>query len=190
MDRVQIYIDSSKLYKGAKSNCGNGKVELSKFCKFLADGRPLVKVKYYCVKPPEPTRSHFDVSTSLGLRKYQGAIISYKKQLSWLKQLTQWKKIEMIYGRLQRIRPGELKEKGVDVALALDLVIDSASKNYETAIVVSGDADLVLAIKTAIDWGKKVEGCAFQPCYHISQVCRPFKFTELTCELIQPFIRN
>lgn len=188
MDRVQIYIDANNLYMGAKENCGNGKVQINRFARFLADGRPLVKVKYFCVEPPEPNRSRFNIETQKGRQEYRKAAISYTKQLSWLQQLKQWKKIELIYGRLQRTKDGKLKEKGVDVALALHLVVDAAKHDFETAIVVSGDADLVMPIETAISWGKKVEGAAFQPCYHVAQVCSAFKFTTLTPQIVAPFL--
>ena len=79
MDRVIIYIDSSNLY-----------------------GRPLVEVKYFCVRPPEPNRSMYDLSTRTGRVKYAKANQSYLGQLSFLQQLDQWKKIQLIYGRLQR----------------------------------------------------------------------------------------
>lgn len=189
MDRVKIYIDSSNLYLGARDACGNGKIKISHFCRYLADGRPLIQVKYFCVDPPEPNRSRFNVMTREGLNKYRQAAISYTKQLTWLTQLTQWKKIEIIKGRLQRTKSGHLREKGVDVALALHLVIDSAHNDFDTAIVVSGDADLVIPIKTAINWGKKVEAAAFQPCYHIKDVCKKFKFTTLNKSVITPFLK-
>jgi uncharacterized LabA/DUF88 family protein len=90
---------------------------------------------------------------------------------------------------LQRTNRGELKEKGVDVAFALHLVIDCANDDFDTAIVVTGDGDFGLAIETAISWGKKVEGAAFQPCYHVAELCKEFGFTELSPQIMNPFIR-
>jgi len=48
----------------------------------------------------------------------------------------------------KRIREygGVKKEKGVDVALATDLVYFGLRKFYDVAIVVSGDSDLISAI--------------------------------------------
>ncbi len=190
MDRVKIYIDSSNLYLGAKDVCGCGKVDIGKFSRHLADGRPLLQVKYFCVDPPEPNISHFNIQTREGKDKYAAAALSYTKQLSWLNHLQHWKRIKVVKGRLQRNqKSGKLTEKGVDVALALHLVIDSAMKEFETAIVVSGDADLALAIETAISWGMKVEAAAFQPCWHVAELCKRFKFTELNKNSISPFIK-
>lgn len=181
-----IYIDASNLYMGSKENCGEGRVHISKFARFLAKGRPLIKVKYFCVEPPEPTRSTFNLNTVLGRQKYVRAAEAYTKGMSFLKQLSQWKKIELIYGRLQKTKDGMLQEKGIDVALALHLVVDAANKSHEVSIVVSGDADLVMPIKVAVNWGKKVEGAAYQPCYHIAQSCSAF--TILSNEIMEPFL--
>ena len=54
------------------------------------------------------------------------------------------------------------REKGIDVKLATDLIVGAVDNQYDTAIVVSSDADLV----PAIDWiryrmKKKVEYIGF-----------------------------
>jgi len=190
MDRVRIYIDGSNLYKSAREATGSGKVRINSMCRYLAAGRPLVQVKYFCVDPPEPNRSRFNIKAKEGLDKYREAAILYTKQHAWLNQLAQWKKIEIIRGRLQRTKKGELKEKGVDVALAVHLIVDAANNDFETAIVISGDSDFVFPIQTVIHWGKKVEAAAFQPCYHIAQTCEKFKFTEWNYKTISPFLKK
>ena len=45
--------------------------------------------------------------------------------------------------RFERDRQGNLREKGVDVLLAIDLVRMAAEDRYDVAIVLSGDGDLV-----------------------------------------------
>jgi uncharacterized LabA/DUF88 family protein len=173
-DRVIIYIDASNLYLRSKEVCGDGRINLKKFVRFLANDRPLLKIKYFCVEPPEPNRSKFCLSTSEGRAKYLRATEAYAKTISWYTLMKDWKLIELIHGRLQRTGDGRLQEKGVDVALALNLVVDSALPDHETSIVVSGDADLVMAVNIAKQWGKRVEGAAFEPCYHIAQSCDSF----------------
>ncbi len=54
------------------------------------------------------------------------------------------------------------REKGIDVKIAVDLIAGAVDKQYDTAIIVSSDTDLV----PAIDWvrkrtGKKVEYIGF-----------------------------
>jgi uncharacterized LabA/DUF88 family protein len=56
---------------------------------------------------------------------------------------------------------GRIREKGVDVKLAIDLVIGGADNLYDTAVVVSSDTDLIPAIKYARYKKKNVEYVGF-----------------------------
>ena len=42
---------------------------------------------------------------------------------------------------------GNIREKGVDVKLAVDLMIGAVDNLYDTAIIISSDTDLIPAIK-------------------------------------------
>ena len=53
-------------------------------------------------------------------------------------------------------------EKGVDVMLATDLVVHAYKNHFDTAIVVSGDADFYPALQAVKDVGKHVEVAAFE----------------------------
>ncbi len=55
----------------------------------------------------------------------------------------------------------KIREKGVDVQLAIDLVIGAAENQYDTAIVVSSDTDLIPAIRYVRSKGKQVEYVGF-----------------------------
>lgn len=54
-----------------------------------------------------------------------------------------------------------IREKGVDVKIAIDMVIEGIEDKYDTAILVSSDTDLVPAIKYIQSKGKKVEYVGF-----------------------------
>ena len=49
------------------------------------------------------------------------------------------------------------EEKGIDVMMALDIVIGARDDAYDVAVVVSADTDLAPAIEVALDAGKRVE---------------------------------
>lgn len=51
---------------------------------------------------------------------------------------------------------GRLQQKGVDVQLAVDLVYNCFSENYDVAVVCSGDSDLIESIKLVKNEGTKV----------------------------------
>jgi len=48
------------------------------------------------------------------------------------------------------------EEKGVDIQLATDLIAQAYQESYDTAVVVSGDADYRRAIEYVQDQGKRV----------------------------------
>lgn len=57
---------------------------------------------------------------------------------------------------------GRIREKGVDVKLATDLLVGATDDWYDTAIIVSSDTDLIPAIKYVRNGkGKKVEYIGF-----------------------------
>ena len=63
---------------------------------------------------------------------------------------------------IKSIKIERLREKGIDVKLATDLIVGAMDNKYDTAIVVSSDGDLI----PAIDWirhrfKKKIEYIGF-----------------------------
>ena len=57
-----------------------------------------------------------------------------------------------------------IREKGVDIKLAVDLVVGAVDNLYDTAIVISSDTDLIPAIKYVIGAkNKNVEYIGFSP---------------------------
>jgi len=60
---------------------------------------------------------------------------------------------------------GVFHEKGVDVQLAVDLLVGAYENKYDTAIIISSDTDLLPAIKKIKMLNKKViyVGFSFQP---------------------------
>ncbi|KKS39029.1 MAG: hypothetical protein UV01_C0001G0105 [Parcubacteria group bacterium GW2011_GWA2_42_14] len=49
---------------------------------------------------------------------------------------------------INKIKIERLREKGIDVKLATDLIVGAIDNKYDTAIIVSSDSDLI----PAIDW--------------------------------------
>lgn len=56
---------------------------------------------------------------------------------------------------------GKFHEKGVDVQLAVDLLVGAYENTYDTAIILSSDTDLIPAIKKVKELGKSVEYIGF-----------------------------
>lgn len=55
------------------------------------------------------------------------------------------------------------REKGIDVQLAVDLVLGAVENHYDVAVVFSGDSDLLPAIRAAMKLGKHIEVAAWDP---------------------------
>jgi uncharacterized LabA/DUF88 family protein len=72
-------------------------------------------------------------------------------------------------GRLKSTK-GRYKQKGVDVLLATDMVVKAYQGEYDTAVVLTGDDDLVDAIEAIKHIGKTVYGIFFVE--HCSQTLR------------------
>jgi uncharacterized LabA/DUF88 family protein len=56
---------------------------------------------------------------------------------------------------------GKIREKGVDVKIAVDMVVGAFENHYDTAIIVSSDTDLVPALKYVKYKKKQIEYIGF-----------------------------
>jgi uncharacterized LabA/DUF88 family protein len=55
------------------------------------------------------------------------------------------------------------KEKGIDVLLAIDMVLGAVQDRYDVAVLVSADLDLIPALEAVVDRGKWVEVASWKP---------------------------
>jgi uncharacterized LabA/DUF88 family protein len=142
-ERVMVFIDGSNLYHVLGQMCGRHDLQFDKFAQKLADGRELRRVYYYNVRQ----EAFEDRSNAADQDKFLNSL--YDTPYLEVK-LGIWKQ-----------RGGTMVEKGVDVMLATDLVTRAYRDQYDTAIIVSGDADFYPALQAAKDVGKQVEVAAF-----------------------------
>jgi len=66
---------------------------------------------------------------------------------------------------------GRIREKGTDVAIALDLALGAVRDTFDTVVLVSSDTDLVPALRIVRQEGKKAEyvGFAHRPSFGIQK---------------------
>ncbi len=64
-------------------------------------------------------------------------------------------------------------QKGVDTALAVDMVFMAAKSLFDVALLISADSDLVAAAQSVKDLGKHVELGVFSTtkAMHLKQIC-------------------
>ncbi|MDD5725783.1 MAG: NYN domain-containing protein [Patescibacteria group bacterium] len=157
-ERVAIYIDGSNFYfklKSLDSNLANLlKFDFNGLCKYLSKDRKIISKRYYV----GVVREKLGDAKSQQLRKDQ-------QRLFWHLN-SAFQSFCIKKGRLQQ-NDGIFHEKGVDVQLAVDLVVGAYEDYYDTAILISSDTDLVPAIRKVREMGKKIEyiGFSHQPSF-------------------------
>jgi uncharacterized LabA/DUF88 family protein len=142
--RVIAYIDGYNLYHGIKSTHGRKWLwlDVEKMCEsFLLPDQRLKEVKYF--------------SASVRDDPAAGA----RQQAYWAALRAQTKRTDMTLGRHQEKtmkcfgcgnKWRTYEEKESDVRLALALAEDAAKNRFDTAILISGDSDLVPAVQAAM----------------------------------------
>jgi uncharacterized LabA/DUF88 family protein len=147
-NRVAIFIDGGNFYQKIRENdlIPKGvRFDYVKFATFLARGRNLTSKSYYI-----GVVRNYDNNP-----KSQKMVESQQKLLSGLEN----DGYQIKRGRI--VYDNKIREKGVDVHIAIDLVIGAVEDDYDTAIIVSSDTDLIPAIKYIRFKGKKVEYVGF-----------------------------
>lgn len=148
-ERVAIYFDGSNIYNKLKK-LGlpeeDKRFDFSAFVAHIVGERKLISKRYYV----GIVRNHDQSEKSEKL---------VRKQQQFLETLRS-SGFEIKPGRIM-YDGARIREKGVDVKLAVDLVIGAGDDLYDIAIVVSSDTDLIPAIKYLRYKKKKVEYIGF-----------------------------
>ncbi len=139
-----IFIDGSNLYNMLKALGLKASLDFGRFVdKLRGPSRRLMRTYYYNC----PLVEHVDSR-------------AYSQQQRFFTALQRIPYFEIRLGRLQR-RGGTWVEKGVDVAIAVDMLVLAFASAYDTAILVSGDADYARVVSELKRLGRHVEvACA------------------------------
>ena len=134
-EMIAVYIDGGNTYKRLKTlgiPQKSSRFDYSAFVEHLVGNRNLISKRYYVgiVKNVD------------GSEKSEKMVRSQQKFLNGLRN----ERFEIKAGRIM-YDDGNIREKGVDVKLSVDLVIGAVDDIYDTAIVISSDTDLIPAIK-------------------------------------------
>lgn len=166
MTRVAVFIDYQNVYHGVREAFGgshftDGQVEPGRLGVKLTDlGRPVDPARqlgYVKVFRGEPSAKH-----------------SRSGQAACHRQVSRWNAqagVKCITRPLKYYRTGtlpngtptyEAQEKGIDVLLALHLVMGAMRDEYDVAVLVTADSDLIPAVETVFELGKRCEVAAWQ----------------------------
>jgi uncharacterized LabA/DUF88 family protein len=140
INRVITYIDGFNLYFGLKSKNWRKYYWLD-----------LVKLSNNLLKPDQEL-----ITTKYFTARIEHPEDKRKRQLKYIEALDTLQKIQIYYGKYlsnpvvckncgyKFFKPSE---KETDVNIAIELLTDAIMDQYDTAIIISGDSDLVPAIK-------------------------------------------
>ena len=149
--KVAVFIDNSNILLTMHHRKKIGERYWNKaYCpKILArkliGNRTLVFIGFYCAPPP----SYLQVGDEADKNRYALATRYYSL-------VDKTEGITIHYATVNGSR-GNLQEKNLDSRMTVDIVKMAATNQYDTAIIVSNDADYVPAVEGAKEFGKKVE---------------------------------
>ncbi|MDO8183737.1 MAG: NYN domain-containing protein [bacterium] len=174
--RVSVYIDGGNFYHLVikKLDIEENNFDFDTFANFLIDGRAVSESskRFYKGSIPEKegdprSKELMSKQTKLfTILKKSGWNIKTSKLRTRVEELvvdsrvSEYQKLKKI--GIEKIHTERMREKGIDVKIATDLLVGAFDDKYDTAIIVSSDSDLV----PAIDWvrnrkKKKVEYIGF-----------------------------
>lgn len=149
--KVAVFIDNSNIFLTMWHRRHIGEKFWNKaYCpKTLAEklvgNRTLVFTGFYCAPPP----AYLQRGNEADRNRYE-LVMRYYGLVEKLDAVT------VHYATVNGTR-GNLQEKGLDSKMNVDVVKMAAINAFDTAIIVSNDADYVPAVESAKEFGKKVE---------------------------------
>ena len=171
-----IFIDGGNFYHLVLKKLGSSEsnFDFEKFAIFLANGRKIVEMgkRFYIgtvmekvgdERSKEAMSKQTALFTKLKNSHWEIKTSKLRKRLEEIKiddRVVDYKKL--LQKGIEKIQYERLREKGIDVKLATDLIVGAIDDKYDAAVVVSSDADII----PAIDWvrnrkHKKVEYIGF-----------------------------
>lgn len=174
--RCIVLIDGSNFYFKLKDLHlhDQTKFDFAAFAKMLAGEDQIIRTNYYVGA----------VRTD-GTKKVQKMFNQQRKLLAHLKKLG----VNYSLGYLLK-SDGNFKEKGVDVRMAVDILVVAYEDLADRIILICSDTDLLPATAKAMEKGKIVEyiGFAHQPSNAMKLQCSKFKL--LKKDDFLPFVKG
>lgn len=175
-EKIQIFVDGGNFYHLVLKKMGLRELDFSfeEFAKHIANGRNISSEgKRYYVGTVREQEGNERSKRAMSKQTAQFNILeSTNWQIKTSKLRTRLENIKIDfhvvdYKAIQKKGISEInliryREKGIDVKIATDLIVGAIDKRYDTAVIVSSDADLI----PAVDWirkktNKKIEYIGF-----------------------------
>ena len=146
--RTYIYVDGFNLYYGALRNTPYKWLDLSELFRLLLPKDQILKIKYYTAKvKPRPHDPHAPVRQQIYLRALRTIPNLSIHHGHFLSQTVPMPLASSTQSPPKRVKVIKTEEKGSDVNLATHLVRDGFRNEYELAVLVTNDSDLLEPIR-------------------------------------------
>jgi len=168
--KTNIYIDGFNLYYGCIKDTSYHWLDVSKMCRLLLPNDRIHRIKYFTAlvsarpnDPDQPVRQQLflrALQTIPNLEIILGTFLSHEVKMPLSPRGSGYAKVM------------KTEEKGSDVNIATHLLVDGFRNDYELAVVVSNDSDLLLPIQVVTQQFKKPVGL-LNPQKHTSVALLP-----------------
>lgn len=145
-NKIMIFIDGTNIFLGCRRL--NINIRYEKFINLLKKDRNIIRIYYY---------SGVDTPISKNQKKF----LKMLKHLE-IETITRPLKLRKIKCEKCGFVKQAKFEKGIDASLSTDLLWFASQNGYDTAILISGDADFIPPIKRVKLLGKRIELWAFK----------------------------
>lgn len=145
--KTNVYVDGFNLYYGAVKDTPYKWLDLHKLCTLIFPKNKIHRIRYFTAlvrdTTADPTKSQRQqtfiraLETLPGLTVHYGSFLASKARMPLVRPLPGRRTAHVV----------KMEEKGSDVNLASLLLADAFRKDFEVAIVLSNDSDLLLPIK-------------------------------------------
>jgi len=132
-----VFIDGTNLLSSATTN--SVRIDFAQLLQALVKKRELMKVYFVDSINPENMEGRLRLYETIRPLGYTTEVLTLGKKPD----------------------EGRWTEKGVDVAVATDMLVNAADDAFDVAVLVSGDADFCPAVRGVQSFGKRVEVAAF-----------------------------
>jgi len=175
-NRVIVLIDGSNFYHRLKEIGVHNQLEFDyyQFANYLSRDRKIVWRNYYV----GVVRAKPNDKKAQRLRRNQQRLFAALKKAQF----------GLYFGYLLK-SDKKYHEKGVDVNIAVDLLVGAYEDQYDTAILVSSDTDLIPVILKVRQLGKKVEYVGFGHKPSLAMIANCDFSRLLGKEDLKPFIK-
>ena len=153
--KTNIYIDGFNLYYGCIKGTPYRWLDVAKMCQFLLPHDNIQRIKYFSARvsarpndPSQPIRQATfwrALRTIPNLEIIEGSFLAHEVMMA---------RSPIGSGYVKVIKT---EEKGSDVNIATHLLLDGFRNDYELAVVISNDSDLLMPIRVVTEqFGKRV----------------------------------